>query len=165
DKRMRAIYELDKQAVRHSAHENRAVQTWYATEMQEANAVQARVLLHTSYAARNSRRLLLMQFLDCVDRRDGAGAATLLHPDASWSTASPFGDVHGATAIQALIDTRLPAREYGPAFARHRMVSAADMDDLAVITPTGELCRFSVALDSSRSPMLISRLVRTILPG
>ena len=165
DKRMRAIYELDKQAVRHSAHENRAVQTWYATGMQEPNAVQARVLLHTSYAARNSRRLLLMQFLDCVDRRDGAGAAALLHPDASWSTASPFGDVHGASAIQALIETQLPARKYGPAFARHTMVSSADMDDLAVITPTGELCRFSVALDSSRSPMLISRLVRTILPG
>ena len=162
DKRMRAIYALDEQAAQRSAHENRAVQIWYATELQEPHAVQARALLHTSYAARNSRRLLLMQFLDCVDRRDGAQAAALLHPDASWSTASPFGDVHGASAIQALIDTKLPPRKYGPAFARHRMVSVADVDDLAVITPTGELCSFSVEVDRSWSPMVISRLVRTM---
>jgi hypothetical protein len=45
------------------------------------------------------------------------------------------------------------------------MISAADVDDLAIMTLTGDLCRFSVALDSSQSPMLISRLVRTILPG
>ena len=104
-----------------------------------------------------------MQFLDCVDRHDGAQAAALLHPDASWSTASPFGDVHGASAIQALIETQLPPRKFGPAFARHRMVAAADVDDLAVITPTGELCSFSVEVDRSRSPMVISRLVRTVL--
>ena len=66
-------------------------------------------------------------------------------------------------AIEALIDTKLPARKYGPAFARHRMLSAADMHDLAVITPTGELCSFSVEVDRSRSPMVISRLVRTVL--
>lgn len=161
-KRMLATHELDKQAVRRGAHENLAVQALYATELGKPNSIQARALLHTSYAARNSRRLLLMQFLDCVDRRDGAQAAALLHPDASWSTASPFGDVHGARAIQALIDTQLPARKYGPAFARHRMVSAADMDDLAVITPTGELCSFSLEFDCGQSPTLITRLVRTL---
>ena len=165
DKRMRAIYELDKHAARRGAHENRAVQTWYATELQPPRAARARALLHTSYAARNSARLLLMQFLDCVDRRDGAQAAAPLHPDASWSTASPFGDIHGASAIEALIDTKLPARKYGPAFARHRMLSAADMHDLAVITPTGELCSFSVELDRSQSPIVITRLARTLRQG
>jgi NADH-quinone oxidoreductase subunit G len=43
------------------------------------------------------------------------------------------------------------------------MVAVADVDDLAVITPTGELCSFSVEVDCSRSPMLISRLARTVL--
>ena len=74
-----------------------------------------------------------------------------------------FGDVHGASAIQALIETQLPPRKFGPAFARHRMVAVADVDDLAVITPMGELCSFSVEVDRSRSPMLISRLARTVL--
>jgi len=166
-KRMQAIYEVDKNAPRRSSHENRDVQKLYATELTAPNSVRAHALLHTSFAARNSKRLLLMRFLDGVDRRDGHGAASLFHPDASWSTASPFGDVEGAAAIEAFINTRLPARKFGPAYARHRMASASDIDDLTVMTPAGERCRFSLETETLRegreSRMVIKRLVRQVL--
>jgi hypothetical protein len=139
----------------------------YATELKEPNSIQAHALLHTSYAARNSSRLLLMRFLDCVDRRDGTGAASLFHPDALWSTASPFGDIQGAANIEAFIKKRLLPRKYGPGYARHRMESAADIDDLTVVTPAGERCRFSVETvtlhEGSQSRMAIRKLVRKIL--
>jgi len=114
----------------------------------EPNSIEAHTLLHTSYAARNSTRLLLMQFLDCVDRRDGHAAVKLFHPDAIWSTASPFGDRQGTVNIEALINTRLPPRKYGPGYARHRMESTADVDDFSVITPAGERCRFSIEVET-----------------
>jgi NADH-quinone oxidoreductase subunit G len=108
-----------------------------------------------------------MRFLDCVDRRDSDGAVNLLHPAARWSTASPFGDIDGALAIGTFIKTRLPARTYGPAFERHRMESAADIEDLTVVTPRGERCRFTVVLDTlhdgNQPKMLIRSLVRAIL--
>ena len=164
EKRMQAIYELDEQAPMRRSYQNPDVHKLYATEFQQPNSVAARALLHTSYAARKSKRLLLMQFLDCVDRRDGRGAADLVHPDAVWSTASPFGDIHGAANIGAFIDTRLTPRKYGPAYVRHRMESAADIDDLRVLTPTGERCRFSLESDAvgdvAPSRMLIRKLER-----
>jgi len=167
EKRMQAIYDVDKHAPRRRSYENQDVQKLYATELKEPNSVQAHELLHTSYAARNSNRLLLMRFLDCVDRRDGSGAASLFHPDALWSTASPFGDIHGAPNIEALISTKLPPRKYGPDFARHRMESAANVDDLAVVTPTGERCRFKMETDTlhegSQSRAVIKTLVREIV--
>lgn len=167
EKRMHAIYELDKQAPRRRSYENQQVQKLYATDLQDPNSVHASALLHTSYAARNSKRLLLMRFLDCVDRRDSDGAVNLLHPAARWSTASPFGDIDGALAIGTFIKTRLPARTYGPAFERHRMESAADIEDLTVVTPRGERCRFTVVLDTlhdgNQPKMLIRSLVRAIL--
>ena len=138
EKRMQAIYNVDKNAPRRRSYENQDVQKLYATELNEPNSAQAHTLLHTSYAARNSKRLLLMRFLDCVDRRDGIAAANLFHSDALWSTASPFGDIQGAAKIEALITTQLPPRKYGPEYVRHRMESTADVDDLTVITPMGE---------------------------
>jgi NADP-reducing hydrogenase subunit HndD len=124
-------------------------------------------LLHTSYAARNSKRLFLMRFLDCVDRRDGKGAASLFHPDALWSTASPLGDIQGTSDIEALINTRLPPRKYGPEYARHRMGSTADINDLTVVTPTDERCRFSMEIETlnegNQSKMVIKKLVREFL--
>ena len=108
-----------------------------------------------------------MRFLDCVDRRDASSATNLFHPDALWSTASPFGDIEGVANIQALINTRLPPRKYGPAYARHQMESTADIDDLTVITPAGERCRFDMEVetlhDGSQSKMVIRKLVREIL--
>jgi NADH-quinone oxidoreductase subunit G len=108
-----------------------------------------------------------MRFLDCVDRRDGAGAASLFHPDAVWSTASPLGDIRGAAQIELLINTRLPPRQYGPAYVRHRMESAADGDDLTVVTPAGERCRFrvDVAVEqvNRQSRMVITKLTREVL--
>jgi NADH-quinone oxidoreductase subunit G len=164
DKRMQAVYLMDKQAPRRRSYENQQVQGLYATQLEHPNSARARALLHTSYAARNSKRMLLMRFLDCVDRRDGAGAAGLFHPDASWLTASPFGDVDGAAQIRALIDTRLPPRNHGPRYSRHRMESAADIEDLGVITPEGDRCRFSIETDTlnegGRSRTVIKRLVR-----
>ena len=167
EKRMQAIYEVDKHAPRRRSYENQDVQKLYATELKEPNSVKAHALLHTSYAARNSRRLLLMQFLDCVDRRDASAALSLFHPDALWSTASPFGDIQGASNIEALINNHLPPRMYGPGYARHRMESTADIDDLTVVTPAGERCRFSMELDTlhegSQSRMVIRKLVREVL--
>ncbi|MDH3949375.1 MAG: iron hydrogenase small subunit, partial [Gammaproteobacteria bacterium] len=167
EKRMQAIYHMDKHAPRRRSYENTDVQKLYATELTEPNSVKAHDLLHTSYAARNSRRLLLMRFLDCVDRRDATSVAGLLHPDALWSTASPMGDIEGIANIQALIRTRLPPRKYGPAFARHRMQSCADIDDLTVVTPAGERCRFNVETETlhegSQSRMVIKKLVRQVL--
>ena len=166
-KRMQAIYEVDKGSPRRSSHENRDVRALYAAELTAPNSPRAHELLHTSYAARNSRRLLLMRLLDCVDRRDGRGAARLFHPEASWSTASPFGDLHGAAAIEAFIDTRLPARRFGPAYARHRMASASDIDDLTVVTPAGERCRFDLEVEAlheeNESRLVIRRLAREVL--
>jgi len=167
EKRMQAIYNMDKHAPLRRSYENVDVQKLYATELKEPNSDEAHALLHTSYAARNSHRLLLMRFLDCVDRRDGSGAASLFHPDAVWSTASPFGDVEGKSNIEALINTRLPPRKYGPLYVRHRMESNADVDDLTVVTPSGERCRFTVELENShgasQSTMLIRKLIREIL--
>jgi len=167
EKRMQAIYNIDKNVPRRRSYENRDVQKLYATELKEPNSPQARALLHTSYAARHSKRLLLMQFLDCVDRRDSSAAVKLFHPDALWSTASPFGDVQGISNIEALISTRLPPRKYGPGYARHRMASTADIDDLTVVTPTGECCRFSMGVETlqedGRSRMVIKKLVREVL--
>lgn len=167
EKRMQAIYNMDKDAPRRRSYENSDVQKLYETELRRPNSVHAQALLHTAYAARNSRRLLLMRFLDYVDRRDGRGAAGLFHPDALWSTASSFGDIHGASNIEALINTRLPPRKYGPGYARHRMESSADIDDLTVVTPMGERCRFSMEVDTlragSQSRMVIRSLVREIL--
>lgn len=167
EKRMQAIYNIDKNVPRRRSYENQNIQKLYATELKEPNSVEAHALLHTSYAARNSERLLLMRFLDCVDRRDASGAANLFHPDALWSTASPFGDIEGATNIEAFINTRLPPRKYGPAYVRHRMESTADVDDLTVITPTGERCRFSIEVETlhegSQSRSVIKKLVREVL--
>ncbi|GAB2874690.1 NADH-dependent [FeFe] hydrogenase, group A6 [Pseudoduganella ginsengisoli] len=167
EKRMQAVYSIDKQAPRRRSYENPDVQALYAEELEAPNSVQAHALLHTSYAARNSSRLLLMRFLDCVDRRDGSSAARLCHPDVVWQTASRHGDLHGALQIQAFIDTQLPPRRYGPAFLRHTMASAADPEDLTVITPAGERCAFHVEAELAPADgipaMLIKRLVR--IPG
>jgi NADH-quinone oxidoreductase subunit G len=169
EKRVQAIYAIDRQAPRRRSDENQTVQRLYATELQYPNSARAHALLHTSFAARKSKRLFLQRFLDCVDRRDGAGAVALLHPEASWSTASPFGDIEGAAAVQAFIETRLPPREWGPGYARHRMAEAADIEDLTVITPSGERCRFSVDLeipaDGSPSGMRIRKLARDSTHG
>ena len=167
EKRMQAIYDLDKLAPRRRSYENQDVQELYATELKAPNSAEAHALLHTSYAARNSRRLLLMRFLDCVDRRDASAAASLFHPDALWSTATPFGDIQGASNIEAFINTRLPPRKYGPEYARHRMESSSDVDDLTVLTPTGGRCRFSMEVatlhEGSQSGIVIRKLVRAVL--
>lgn len=163
-KRMHAIYNIDKDAPRRRSHENRDVQRLYATELGEPNSKEAHRLLHTVHAERHSKRMMLMQFLDFIDRRDADGAATLFHPEAIWSTASPFGEQNGIEQIKMLIAEKLPAREYGPAFKRHRMVSAADTEDLRVITPNNEQCRFELELQPSMTEQgmkpLITKLVR-----
>ena len=166
EKRMKAIYAIDQGAPKRRSHENQEVQHLYATQLKHPNSAEAHRLLHTSFAARHSPRSLLMRFLGCVDRRDGSGAAALLHPQATWSTASPFGDIAGADQIEAFINTRLPPRQQGPAQGRHRMDSAADANDLSVITPSGERCRFSlettVVPRDGAEQTLIRKLVRLV---
>ncbi|MDE2430585.1 MAG: iron hydrogenase small subunit [Burkholderiales bacterium] len=166
-KRMQAVYDMDKHAVRRRSYENPDVQHVYASELHHPYSAQAHALLHTSYAARHSKRLLLMQFLDCVDRRDGDGAANLFHSDGLWATDSPFGTILGASNIKVLINTRLPPRMYGPSYTRHRMLSSADEDDLTVIAPNGEKCQFDMDADirqeANQARMLIKKLTRKIL--
>lgn len=148
EKRMHAIYAIDQGAPHRRSHENREVQALYRTELKEPNSPAALALLHTSFAARGSKRLLLMRLLDAVDRRDADGAARLFHPDASWLTGPPFHGVRGTADIKTLIATRLPPRKHGPLYARHRMASAADIDDLTVITPDGRRCKFNMEIDT-----------------
>ncbi len=163
-KRMQAVYDLDRRALHRRSDENREVQKLYATELRQPGSAAAHAL-HTSFAGRNSGRLLLMRFLDCVDRRDAAGAAGLFHPDGLWSTASAAGEIRGAANIEAFIRTGLPPRKYGPAYVRHRMQSAGDVGDLAVITPAGERCLFHIETgttdDGGTRRMVIRSLART----
>jgi NADH-quinone oxidoreductase subunit G len=167
EKRMQAIYNLDKNQPRRRSYENQDVQKLYASELKSPNSAAAHALLHTSYAARNSKRLLLMRFLDCVDRRDGSAAARLFLPDAVWSTASPFGEIQGTEDIEEFIKSRLPARKYGSGYVRHRMASTADINDLTVITPTGERCHFNLEAETihegHESRLMIRKLVREVL--
>lgn len=166
-KRAQAVYAVDGQSPRRRSYENRDVQTLYETELDGPNSPAAQALLHTSYAGRRSKRSLLMRFLDHVDRRDGKAAAGLFHPDGLWSTASPFGEIRGGTAIEAFIRTQLPPRRYGPRFKRHRMAAAADGEDLAVVTPDGQRCRFEMETctikQDGRATMAIKTLVRHVL--
>lgn len=111
EKRMHGVYGLDKNASRRSSYENQDIQKLYATELGEPNSPKAHALLHTSFAARNSKRLLLMRFLDYVDQRNGRDAAQLFHPDAVWVTISPFGEIHGIANIEKFINTVLPPRK------------------------------------------------------
>jgi NADP-reducing hydrogenase subunit HndD len=105
-----------------------------------------------------------MRFLDCVDRRDGAAAAALFHPEGLWSTDAPEGKIRGAGNIAALINAHLPPRRYGSRYLRHRMDAAADVSDLTVIAPSGERCRFSMEVampePGGRSTMVIQSLIR-----
>ena len=161
EKRMQAVYAMDKNALHRRSYQNPDIQALYANELQHPNSSQAHALLHTSYAARHSSRLLLMRFLDAVDRRDESAVAELFHPEALWSTASPFGEVCGSANIAALI-LRLPARQYGPHFARHRMESRGAVDDLTVITPDGERCRFHIETEVIEGGVQSRRVIKVL---
>lgn len=166
EKRMRGIYELDQKALRRRSSENPDVQKLYSSLLREPGSPEALSLLHTSYAARRSKRLLLMRFLDCVDRRNGSEAVKLLHPDAIWITGSSFGEIHGAANIELFITTQLPPRQFGPKFARHRMNHSSDIDDLSVLTPAGEKCYFFIEVgplhEQDQNKLLIKKLVRNL---
>lgn len=166
-KRAEAIYSIDAKAPRRRSYENEDVQALYTLELAAPNSPAAEELLHTHYAARHSERSILMRFLDCVDRRDGAAAARLFHPDGVWSTASAFGEIKGIQEIEAFINFTLPTRMYGVNFARHKMESASDIDDLTVLTPDGSRCRFHLELcameGGRKSSKVIKRLTRSVL--
>ncbi len=159
-KRMQAIYEVDRRAPRRRSHENPDVQALYAGELGAPGLKAAHELLHTAFAGRRSARLLLMRFLDCVDRRDGAAAARLFHPHGTWDTASAFGVAQGAAAIAVLIGSRLPPGGAGAALLRHRMASAAGGDELAVLMPSGGRCRFELELVPAESGGGAAPLIR-----
>ncbi|WP_226626362.1 [FeFe] hydrogenase, group A [Alloyangia pacifica] len=161
-KRAAAIYAVDAEAPRRRSYENKDVRALYASELGAPNSPAAHLLLHTRYAARNSRRSLLMRFLDCVDRRDGAAAAQLFHPEGVWSTASEFGDIAGADRIAAFIGRTLPPRKYGGSFVRHRMASAADIDELTVLAPDGSRSRFQVDLCSIETEGTKQTVIRSL---
>ncbi|MEX1661892.1 [FeFe] hydrogenase, group A [Thioclava sp. 15-R06ZXC-3] len=166
-KRAKAIYGVDAKAPRRSSYENADVQALYASELGKPNSPAALELLHTHYAARHSQRSLLMRFLDCVDRRDGAAAASLFHPDGIWSTASAFGVIKGAEEIEAFIDSILPPRMHGVKYARHQMESASNTDDLTVLAPDGSRSSFHMTVSTlsgeGQSRMAIKNLTRSVL--
>ncbi|MPQ93194.1 [FeFe] hydrogenase, group A [Thioclava sp. JE_KL1] len=165
-KRAKAIYSVDAKAPRRRSYENADVQALYDSELGAPNSPTAHRLLHTHYAARHSKRSLLMRFLDCVDRRDGAAAAKLFHPDGVWSTASPFGVLTGADEIAGLINAKLPPNLRGAKYARHQMESASDIDDLMVLAPDGSRSRFDLELSTVEadgySQTVIQTLTRTV---
>ena len=167
EKRMQAIYQIDRNAPRRRSHENPDIQRLYRLELDKPGSERAHSLLHTHYAARGSERLLLMRFLDCVDRRDGQAAASLFQANGVWDTASAFGELHGRAAIESFIQQKLPARQSGIRFQRHQMASRADPSDLTVVTPAGETCRFSVDLTTEQSSdgpgLSIRKLVREVV--
>lgn len=164
-KRAQAVYAIDAGAPRRRSHENASVQALYATDLGAPNSAAAQAMLHTSFAARGSVRSLMMRFLDAVDRRDASAAAALCHPDVVWVTSSPFGDVRGAAKVAGLIQ-QLPPRRFGAHLQRHRMQEPAVVDDLGVITPSGERCSFEVqtATVGAGDPTetVIARLVRRV---
>lgn len=165
-KRMEAIYRIDKDAPKRRSYQNQEVQKLYQKQLGRPNSEQAHKLLHTHYAPRNSKRLLLMKFLECVDRRDVMGIDILFDKDALWSTASPFGDIQGIENIKHLIAYQLPPRKYGPMLRRHRMLHAQDNDDLKVVTPDGEVCEFSIETrlrEDQSEQLIITRLIRKIV--
>ena len=166
-KRSQAIYQIDKDTPRRRSYENQEIQSLYVAELDAPNSEAAEALLHTHYAPRRSKRSLLMQFLDCVDRRDAIGAAKLFDLEGSWSTASPFGDAEGRANIETLISTKLPPRRYGAKYTRHQMETVADENDLCVITPNGERCEFSMELstlnEEGRLKTVIKKLERHAL--
>ncbi|OWY14783.1 hypothetical protein B6V72_05950 [Thioclava sp. F34-6] len=166
-KRAKAIYSVDAKAPRRRSYENADVQALYASELGAPNSPTAHHLLHTHYAARHSKRSLLMRFLDCVDRRDGAAAAKLFHPDGIWSTASPFGVLTGADEIAGLINAKLPPNLRGAKYGRHQMERSSDIDDLTVLAPDGSRSRFDLELstveEDGYSQMAIKTLTRTVL--
>lgn len=166
-KRARAIYGIDTDAQRRRSFENLDVQELYATDLGAPNSPRAHNLLHTQYAPRRSKRALLMRFLDSVDRRDGEGAARLCHPEATWSTASLYGEIRGRREIADFIVHGLPPRSFGTAHVRHRMAVAAGTEDLCVRTPDGQLCRFDLEIcttgDGSAQNTMITRMTRHLL--
>jgi NADH-quinone oxidoreductase subunit G len=104
-----------------------------------------------------------MRFLDCVDRRDGPGAARLLHPEALWVTASSHGEIQGASTIQAFIESTLPPRRFGPEYLRHRMQSSSDIGDLSVISASGESCAFRTELETLNEGGRTRPVIRTLV--
>ncbi len=167
EKRMHSIYEIDKNSPRRNSYENQDVQKLYSTQLKEPNSQEAHAQLHTSFAARNSAKLLLMKFLDYVDRRNGSGAAELFQADGQWVTSSAFGEIRGKENIENLINAKLPARKYGPKYARHRLEAEVDSNQFIVVTPSGEKCRFRLETESvmveSGTKLLIKKLAREII--
>ena len=157
-KRMRGVYAVDAAATVRRSDENTEVKELYKNFLGEPLSHKAETLLHTTFAARNSARSALARFLDCVDRRDGAGAAALCSADVTWHTASvAFGDVRGRDGVVALIERQLPRVRGGPLRARHRFTRADDGFD--VLAPNGELARFDVDFDGK----LLRRITRVLL--
>lgn len=161
-KRMEAIYAIDSNAPKRRSYENSDVQKLYAHELDHPNSEKAHNLLHTHYAPRYSDRLLLMRFLDCVDRRDTKTLSDLIHPDAIWKTASPFGEIHGRENIHAFIKDTLPPRQYGAHFQRHKMAKSSDINDFTVLTPLGETCRFTLETDTIEDSPFPKTVIKTL---
>ena len=64
------------------------------------------------------------------------------------------------------LENLIPPRKAGPGFARFRMASAAAVDDLKVVTPTGELRIFELETTKSDDDevMLVKTLTRHLEP-
>jgi NADH-quinone oxidoreductase subunit G len=165
-KRVQAVYAMDAAAAHRRSYENPAVQSLYSEFLSHPNSHIAHDLLHTSYAQRHSKRSILMQFLDAIDHRDIDRIARLFHPDAIWQTASPLGEIVGRDQIVSTVRDRLPAKLEGIPVQRHWMKDASSSNDLTVMAPNGQLCRFHLEISGSLdqpSAVQITRLTREVL--
>jgi len=149
-KRAKGIYDIDAGSAIRKSHENAEVQQLYKDFLGHPLSEISERLLHTSYAARGSPRDMLGRFLDAVDHRDGAKAASLFADNGMWNTNTPsFGQVEGSVEIVSTITGKLPPIEKvaGTQPPRHRLASTVEGTD--VFMPDGEKVHFQVELDDS----------------
>jgi len=153
EKRMEAIYSIDKNAPVRKSHENKEVKQLYDTWLKKPLSETSEKFLHATYAVRGSPRDMLMRFLDAVDNRDGMLASHLFTEDGVWHTSDDIdteniNDVKGRDAISQYIKSSLTSHRKlkpGEERKRHKMVDHAAGTD--VEAPWGEQFRFKVILD------------------
>lgn len=167
EKRAKAIYSIDAAKAMRRSHENQDVQAAYTKLLGQPLSHTSEKLLHTTFAGRHSDQELLSRFLDCVDRRDGKGAAALfVEDDAVWETHSKdLGTVKGRTAIETAVNSILPPKLLGPGLQRHRLKDPAE--GFEVIMPDGAECRFELAIEpvpgeNSSSPVRQIKYLRRV---
>ena len=159
EKRMKAIYDIDKGFEVRKSHENKEVQQFYQDFLGEPLSKTSEEYVHARYASDGSSRDKLMRFLSAVDRRDGMVAASYFAEDGTWITKENETLIgreiikNFVKNIQPPLPPILKSREERP---RHVMLDHAEGTD--VYTPNGDNMHFEVLLDEETN--LIRELKR-----